>query len=544
MSSRIKKARLDSAPMQKLLKTLATLLLTAASAALSAAPVGYSINSDSGSNDSDGLYAIDLDTGQEIERIGTVQTTALEAFIDVEGLAFSANGELFGIDDEQLKLFPIDLGSALVEPSEMISISGLTAQSNDFGMTFACDNNLYVSSIKEGVLYRLSSNGAATAVGPLGAKISALAAKGDELYGLSNGTAGVGASGPPRLYRIDTETGAATEIGPLGDVAPYTEGGLAFDESGQLWAITDRATQLQPSQVMKLDTGTGAATDIVNTNVQGFESLAITSPRGCAPTGNGEYASFLVQTRFVDRNNITPVTLNIQCNDGNWGDSVRMLPADENSFGRYEYRFVVEDFVDGALDCQIRADSPAGYTPEYDCQVGTACDSNLGAGPCSFDNVGIDQEEVCIIRNQVNPVELTVTKEWLYRREDLVIDDSAIIELRCASVFDGDGEPAGVGEMSWSWLFDGDGISQVATVYPSFENDTLCRTLEPTVVSAVESESDCADPVPIPLGGADRTCTVSNSVFFEGIPTLNPYGLLVFCALVLFTGVFAVRRIG
>ncbi|MBT8047959.1 MAG: IPTL-CTERM sorting domain-containing protein [Xanthomonadales bacterium] len=531
--------------MHKLVKTLALLILTAASAALSAAPVGYSINSDSGSNDSDGLYRIDLETGQELERIGTVQTTTLQTFLDVEGLAFSANGQLFGIDDEQLKLFPIDLdNSAFVDPNETISISGLTAQNNDFGMTFACDNNLYVSSIKEGYLYRVSSSGAASAVGPLGVNISALAANGDELFGLSNGTEGVGANGPPKLYKINMETGAATEIGPLGAVAPYTEGGLAFDENGELWAITDRATQLLGSQVLKLDLTTGAATVVSNTNVQGFESLAITSPRGCAPTGNGDYASFIVQTRFVDQNNITPVTLNIQCNDGFWGDSSRTLAAEEDSYGRYQYRFIVEDFIDGALNCEIWEDSPAGYTPEYDCQIDSACSSNAGTGPCSFDGIGIDQEEVCIIENRVSPVDVTVTKEWLYQREDLIIDDSAIIELYCASIFDGDGERVQTGLMRWSWLFDGSPASQVATINPSFKNNSQCWTEEPTVASAVETESSCADPVLIPLGDAGKTCTVYNTVFFEGIPTLSQYGLLLISALMLVTGLIAVRRAG
>ena len=52
-------------------------LLTAVSASLSAEPVGYSINSDSGSDDSDGLYRIDLATGEEIQRVGTIQSPTI-----------------------------------------------------------------------------------------------------------------------------------------------------------------------------------------------------------------------------------------------------------------------------------------------------------------------------------------------------------------------------------------------------------------------------------------------------------------------------------
>ena len=83
----------------------------------------------------------------------------------------------------------------------------------------------------------------------------------------------------------------------------------------------------------------------------------------------------------------------------------------------------------GTFIAEIWEDAPHGYTPEYDCQVGATCSSNAGTGPCSFEGIGIDQEEVCLIRNNVSPVDVTVAKEWLLAREDLVVDDSAVIEL-------------------------------------------------------------------------------------------------------------------
>ncbi len=63
--------------MQRMIKTLMITLLTAASATLSAAPVGYSINSDSTTSEPDSLYTIDLSTGNVIKNIGIVQTGAL-----------------------------------------------------------------------------------------------------------------------------------------------------------------------------------------------------------------------------------------------------------------------------------------------------------------------------------------------------------------------------------------------------------------------------------------------------------------------------------
>ncbi len=529
-------------------------LLTAATFSLSADPVGYSINSDSGSDDSDGLYLIDLATGAEIDRIGTVQTTLFNTRIDVEGLAIAPNDDLYGLDDDTLRLFRIDRSTALVDPLQDWGISELSSGNNDFGMTFACDGNLYITSVAENSLYRLEFAGpdAGTAhiigsPGSLGVNISAIAAYGNpvRVYGLSNGTAGENATPVPKLYEIDISNGTAAEIGALGgSVGSYAEGGLAFDEFGQLWAITDRRPVFQPSQVMRINTSTGLASDIQNTSEQGFESLAIGIPRGCEVLGSGEHAAFVVQKRFEDLNNTTPVKLNISCNTGLPLEQSLTVFPNEGTFGDYEVRFIVEEFVPGTLDCEVWEDAPAGYTPEYDCQSASACTTGAGAGPCSFTGVDIGQENLCLVHNRVNPVDITVTKEWLYTREELEIEEDSRIELRCDNVFDGDGTDLGRGQMSWSWPFFGNPDSHTATVYPAWDGSTTCWTRELSGPSAAEYDSDCADPVTINIGDSARTCLVSNTVFFEGIPTLSQYGLWLFSTLMLLTGLVAVRRAG
>jgi hypothetical protein len=64
------------------------------------------------------------------------------------------------------------------------------------------------------------------------------------------------------------------------------------------------------------------------------------------------------------------------------------------------------------------------------------------------------------------------------------------------------------------------------------------------VTSAVEAQSTCSNPVAINLGDVRRNCLVTNTVFFEGIPTLNQYGLVLISALMLLTGLIAARRTG
>lgn len=420
--------------MQKLLKTMAVMLLTTLSASLAAAPFAYSINSDSGSNNADSLYLIDLATGEET-RIGSVSLPFLDQVkLDVEGLAFAPDGTLYGVDDDSMTLFPINIDTGQVQSGDEAFISVLPfGGGNDFGMTFACDGNLYLTSIAKDSLYRLDMDGTPNLIGSLGEKISALAAFGNpvKLYGLGNGLDGDGNVDSPNLYEIDLTTGAATEIGGLGSAAgKYTEGGLAFDDIGQLWAILDSHADLlpSPSQILKIDTSTGVASDAQFTTEIGYESLAITVPKGCTPDGS-------------------------------------------------------------------------------------------------------DEQEV----------EITVTQQWLYAIDETLLDDITRNSVYCINVVDGDGVDDN-GTMRWSWTFTGENNSHTATVNPQLDGSTSCWVENQAVQSAFESDNDCSAQITVLVGDEPHLCTVTSVVFDEGIPTLDQYGLLLFAALMLLTGMVATRR--
>ena len=254
-----------------------------------AAPVGYSVNADGVPGDA--LHMIELDSGTSVER-GTVQS-AQGTFLDIEGMAFDASGQLWAVDDERLRLFPVG-STGLVSQAEERPLTGLGALArNDFGMTFSCEGDLYLSSVANQALYRVAMDGTATELGSLGQRISALAAYGKpaRLYGLGNGLQDdQGTRDNRSLYEIDTQTGATSLIGELGPAAAdYFEAGLAFASDGTLWALTDRRTATQDlgSQVLQLDPATGSATLIATTSVAGFESLAIAPPAGCSDDNDG-----------------------------------------------------------------------------------------------------------------------------------------------------------------------------------------------------------------------------------------------------------------
>ena len=263
-----------------------------------AAPVAYSVNSDSFNGDS--LYLIDLATG--VDQYKGKLDTGIGFRTDTEGLALSPSlpdmeSRLWGMDDPTELLFPISTLNGSIDYREDIQLPPFPLGpdneligGNDFGMTFACDNTLFFTSVRSQSLFSLDSDGSIVtvgSVGSLGVNISAIAAIGNptKLYGLGNGQLSSGATDSPNLYNIDLSTGIAYPIGPLSetDEFKYNEAGLAFDGDGGLWAITDRSQiNNQKSEILSINVVTGKATLIAETlNEIGYESLAISPPTNC-----------------------------------------------------------------------------------------------------------------------------------------------------------------------------------------------------------------------------------------------------------------------
>ena len=539
--------------MKQATKTIIFTLLTVLSASLAAAPDGYSINSDSPSDNHDSLYRIDLATGQQT-KLGFVRSLN-QIKLDVEGLAFAPDGTLYGMDDESLKLFPLNVDNGQVLSSKEVSLSGLgSAGGNDFGMSFACDGNLYATSAQTNSLFRVSMSGAATQIGANGSlttSIYGLAAFGNpvKLYGLSRGgvdnngntTSAVNTSD---LYSINPVTGVATKIGPLGAATPFREAGLAFDNNGQLWAITDRTgilTGSLPNQILRINTATGAAEVVSTVSEFGFESLAITVPRGCSAGGAEDRATFTVQSRFVDENNITPITLDISCNTGLILDQTKTVLPNEGLNGAFEVSFVVSQFGSTPLNCTVDQQAINGYNDSYTCLGVSDCAVAQSTTDCTFNHVAGGTDNLCQVQSYPNAVPFTVIKEWLFEADDIGETDFANITFECENIFGGDGTTDG-GNMYWNWNVNGN-TNRIASVQPSFDGTTQCRATESNTFSAVEVENGCGNWIPVLIGDTSRTCTISNTVFLEGIPTLSDYGRWLMVTLLLGVGLLFVRRI-
>lgn len=260
-----------------------------------AVPMGYVINSDSPANtDFDSLYRVDLATGNAT-LIGPV------GYGDVEGLALSPEGVLYGADDGTETLITISTQTGQGSPVNNTA-SNLTQGSAglqlgadyDFGLTFDAQGNLWLSSDITGEIWQLDpqtgnviqrvakASAPAATTGHDGAKSAANPGALTGLAACSADVFGVGSQGDETLYD-QAQTGSLTTLGPLGASLVFGDAGLDYDADGTLWGIADRSADLngnplgEPSIIFTLNPATGAATRI-STTIVGVESLAIAPP--------------------------------------------------------------------------------------------------------------------------------------------------------------------------------------------------------------------------------------------------------------------------
>jgi hypothetical protein len=263
-------------------------------------------------------------------------------------------------------------------------------------------------------------------------------------------------------------------------------------------------------------------------------------------------ATFEVNKDFTD-DNPAGVEVTISCNTG--------LPLEQSKVitEGAGVEFVVTEFDDGELDCEITEDVPSGYDAVY--FDGTSNSSTS----CEYLNVEAGAAFACRITNSPAPVDVVIHKEWVFegssqpqgidQRYDLTLwCDAEIVggfnfgELQEAP--SGNGPPCGLivltgqdspqGFADWCKVFFGDGSDTfTAEVIPEFP-DSHCFVIERLFDDAVEVDNGCQNITV--SAGVGASCTITNTVFFEGIPTLNQYGLALLALLMLGVGFVGFRR--
>ena len=194
--------------------------------------------------------------------------------------------------------------------------------------------------------------------------------------------------------------------------------------------------------------------------------------------------------------------------------------------------FVVQelDIANPAFTCDVTLDGlTEGYTTPTVCSFGEGIDQTplAASNPCDFE---ADPE----------PNIFSVTKAW----EGDVTDVNTVSfhDLTCTNASltgNGDIGPIVLNDIEVAF----EGTIPVA-IYPAPDTTAVCTVIEDEgrLDSAVETDQGCADGTSFTIGSGDAGCTITNSVFYEGIPTLSQYGMAIMALLMLGVGFVGFRR--
>ena len=204
---------------------------------------------------SDQLYTIDVMTGTSTA-IGEV------GFGDVEGLSFQpGTGVLYGLDDDSDQLITVNTitGAGTV-------VGALGANFGDAGLAFSANGNLYGGTdlgTNDGFYSINVATGAASIINGDASDAHGLAFFDGVMYGISDEDDG--------LFSIDLISGAETSIGTLG--FSTDEDGFIIDASGNGYLLQDDVG----GGIYSINLNTGASTFLASYSCDTckFESAAL-----------------------------------------------------------------------------------------------------------------------------------------------------------------------------------------------------------------------------------------------------------------------------
>jgi hypothetical protein len=205
--------------------------------------------------------------------------------------------------------------------------------------------------------------------------------------------------------------------------------------------------------------------------------------------------------------------------------------------------FVVVDFDDGELDCVVTETPVPGYDTSYtNRSLGNV---NRDDG-CFYNDVEFEADHSCVVVNALQQVRVDVRKIWFDDHPEFNNPMHARGRWNCYSgqyYRDADNpEHYGCdGDVCGSLSFYGPDDTDSFYVYPDWDGSTWCSVEEKVFESGVESNaSNCAVLFVSP--GQGNACTITNTRFYQGIPTLSQYGLAILALLMLGVGLVGFRR--
>lgn len=212
--------------------------------------------------------------------------------------------------------------------------------------------------------------------------------------------------------------------------------------------------------------------------------------------------------------------------------------------------FVVEEFENFAdVLCTISlGSSPNGYdlfaTANTHVLNGTSCVYTNADDLDDSVEVEVEGANTCLFTWSQEKFTYSVSKVWDYDSADApFLEEEAKADWTCENVCDvdpTDGE-CSPGTETGTFDLDGDDTDSVS-FWANPAGGSACFATEEVADSAVESDQGCEGKVAFPVGTTAGGCTITNTVFFEGIPTLSQYGLAIMALLMLGVGYVGFRR--
>jgi hypothetical protein len=258
--------------------------------------------------------------------------------------------------------------------------------------------------------------------------------------------------------------------------------------------------------------------------------------------------------------NTASVDVTLECDDGFVSqDGTATISAGA------PHTFVVTE-ADYGVSCRVTEQVPSNYTASYLANSrqtdSTEClfvaspppevEAAGGKGKLLDDHaVDIGDDNTCEITNSADDGTFSVTKVWdTLGDADSVIDRDVVLSIDCTSDISNPSplpctSQEDSTECTWEIDWDGEGLGDSVTAMVDVDTttgDAYCTATEQLAAGdTVESSSDCTIRMKVSAGGSNG-CTITNTVFFEGIPTLSQYGLAILALLMLSVGYVGFRR--
>jgi hypothetical protein len=254
--------------------------------------------------------------------------------------------------------------------------------------------------------------------------------------------------------------------------------------------------------------------------------------------------SFDTQLHFDPEGPYTQtVTVTLTCNTGNpLTQDFVIGPAPED-----KVVFVVDNFnLEEFIDCEITASGLSGFDV-----LSVLANGNDTGSSCLYEaepDTGtalIEGLNTCVFTMTPSEFAFAIEKVWEFNSEDVDVSDSASIWYECVNVVE-PGLDNAVSTISGGFGLSGNGTwtvnGQPNPWAGTLGGTTTCYAYETVYDSAVESDQGCSGGTTFSVSDLTGGCTITNTVFFEGIPTLSQYGLAIMALLMLGVGFIGFRR--